>query len=58
MRSGSALPDGHGRGNSALGSAMSAQHDAATGTRELTIAVLLGLTLWIAAAFVMLVPLY
>jgi hypothetical protein len=57
MRKSSALPDGHGRGNSALGSAMSAQQDAATGTRELTIAVLLGLTLWI-AALVMLVPLY
>jgi hypothetical protein len=57
MRIGSTMPDGQGSGSGALGSAMSAQQDATTGTRELAIAVLLGLTLWI-AALVMLLPLY
>ena len=56
MSASAAVPDG--QGNSALSSAISSQQDCAIGTRELAIAVVLGLTLWIIAAFFVLVPFY
>ena len=47
-----------GQGNSTLSSALSLQQDCAIGTRELAIAVVLGLTLWMSAAFFVLAPLF
>ena len=56
MRASAAVPIG--QGNSTLSSAVSFQQDCAIGTKELAIAVVLGLTLWVIAAFFVLVPLY
>jgi len=56
MSASAAVPDG--QGDSALSSAISPQQDCASGTRELAIAVVLGLMLWIIAAYFMLVPFY
>jgi hypothetical protein len=56
MRVSAAVPDG--QGNSTLSSAISLQQDCAIGTRALAITVVLGLTLWMIAAFFVLIPLY
>ena len=58
MKISAAMPDGQSNGEGVLSSALSPQHDSTTGTRELAIAMVIGLTLWIAVAFIALVPLY
>lgn len=58
MKVSAAVPDDQGTGEGALGAALAPQHDSAMGARELTVAMVLGLSLWITPAFFVLSPLY